>query len=271
MIKRSELREAPKLKNIKLDREGYKLNKMIMLIVAAFFPLMVSAQPNIEGTPSELESYLNGLPKTVVLSARATKEAPINKAVVKVRVVSESSSLANAFEINMKNRLGIKARLKSAGIDLKSINESKFSSAPEYGMFSEKPKSYKIENVLSIMVVSEAQMIAVASVVDGGEDVYFVSSKPKSGDSGAIEKELIAKVLAKVKEKAALYENELGVKLKPVLFSESSYGTPRPMAMAKRRQSNLSSFAPEEDSMAASFGESKHNISVTVTYEIRAK
>lgn len=247
------------------------MNKIIIMAIAAFFPFMVSAQPNIEGTPSELESYLNGLPKIVTLSARASKEAPINKALVKIRVVSESPSLAKAFEANLNIRLGIRAQLKDAGIDSKDINESKFSSAPEYGMFSEKPKSYKIENVLSIVVASEPQLIKVASVVDAGEDVYFISSKPKAGQSGTVDKDLIAKALAKVKDKAALYENELGVKLTPIIFSESSYGAPRPMAVNKRRQSKLSSYASEEDSMAVSFGESKHNISVTVTYEIRSK
>ena len=259
-------------KIIALSAEEHKLNNnIIALAVAAFFPFMASAQPNIEGTPSELESYLNGLPKIVTLSAQATKDAPVNKALVKVRVVSESPSLAKAFEANLKIRLGIRSQLKDAGVDPENINESKFSSAPEYGMFSEKPKSYKIENVLSIVVTSESQLIKVASAVDSSEDVYFVSSNAKSGDSGEIEKELIAKALAKVKEKASLYENELGVKLTPVLFSESISGMPSPVARMQKRRSELSSYGVEADAMTVSFGESKHNITVTVNYRIEAK
>ncbi|PCJ15451.1 MAG: hypothetical protein COB04_13250 [Gammaproteobacteria bacterium] len=244
------------------------MKKYAIAVLVACFPLITSAQPNIEGTPGELEAYLTGLPKLVSLSAQASKKAPVNKAVVQLGVKSESESLAEAFQANMNIRLGIRDQLKGLGIKPGDINESKFSSTPEYGYFSEKPKSYKVENILSITVVSESQMVGVASVVDARENVYFIASNAKVGDSGQIEKQLIKKALLKVKEKAALYQEQLGVVLIPVAFTESKYDAPKPRTKLRLQKSSLSSFSETQADTRTSFGESKHTMAVTVTYEI---
>jgi hypothetical protein len=255
--------------------ESCLVKNWIPAVVFTFVPLLLPmaayAEPQIQGTPSELESYLNGVAKTVTLSAQESKDVVISSAEVKLRVESESPSLASAFKANLAIRTAIKAELKRGGIDAKQISESKFSSTPEYGFFGEKPKSYKVENILSIVVTSESQMIQVAALLDSGKDVYLVSSKAKKQDSKAIEEELIAKALLAVQEKARRYESQLGVKLVPVSFSESSFGAPEPVPMLRQRSAKVASYSSMDESAPASFGESKYNASVSVSYRLFAQ
>ena len=240
-------------------------------ILLTLLSVSLFAEPNIEGTPSNLESYLKGIPKTVSLSTIATKDVAVTEATVEIKVKSDSKFLAQAFKSNLTTRTNIKNKLKNIGIDLKNIKESKFSSAPEYSVFSKKPTSYKVENTLLIIVSSETQLIEIASIIDANKKVYFVSSKAKSSDAKKIEQELDKKNLATLKDKASVYEKQLKVKLVPVSFVESEFNSPTQKPMLRQQYSKTSSYGSGSNEIITSFGESKYAKSLTVTYKLLSK
>lgn len=225
----------------------------------------LQAQPELSGTPAELEPFLNGLAKTVTFTATAREKVPINKAVIRLSVETEDRQLSDALKENLRLRQLVRQKLQGAGIDTTRINESRFSSTPEYGFFDERPKSFKVENSLTIEISDEAQMIAVATVSDELEQVHYMGNSTEPEDQPESNKVLVEKAIELVQSKAELFKSRLGVQLKVVEFEEQVIeAIEAPLSKSSHRSSNIySSFDTN-----TSFGQSSHHATVSVTYEV---
>ncbi|MBL4763039.1 MAG: SIMPL domain-containing protein [Gammaproteobacteria bacterium] len=239
--------------------------KKFLFLACLIIPFYASAEPVIKGTPSELSAYLNEVSKIVTVSATAEKKVASTKAIVKLLIETEAKALASALSVNSKIRADVRKKLIAKGIKASNIRESKFSSTPEYGFFGDEPNSYTVSNVLSVVVTSDSQMIAVADISDKGENVRYLSSKAEIGDRSKIKAELLKLALKIAKEKATVYQKSLGVKLKPVAFNEASIHLieTRPIKMA--RKSKLVSYASNSAS-TTSFGETSFTLSIHINY-----
>ena len=109
-----------------------QLIKWMWVLLSLTAVAQAFSAPQLEGTANELEAYLNGVPKTVSLTATVKKNIVLNKAVVKLAVITEASSLANALKENLSIRQQVRARLEKFGLPETSIRESKFSSCLLY-------------------------------------------------------------------------------------------------------------------------------------------
>jgi len=229
------------------------------------------AEPKLEGTAKELEKYLSGVDKTVTIQGSAETRTSSDKAIIQLVVETEAISLEKALKDNSSIRQGVRALLKKAGVSDESVRGSRFSSTPEYGFFSDKPKSYKVKNSLSIVVTSEAQMISVAAISDKDENVRYLSSKADVGESRlTIRAKLLKDALKSAKTKAEVYQTELGVKLTPVSFTETWHDAVNLGQNNQNYKSNRSSFS-YKSSKSESFGEAKFMMSVTIKYRLSEK
>lgn len=244
----------------------YKKTTASLLLIAS---LMVQAQPELSGTPSELTPFLKELPKTVTFTATAEELLSMNKAMIRLSVETESKQLSSALKENLSIRKQVRKKLESAGIDGANIKESKFSSTPEYGFFDERPKSFKVENSLSIEIVDEAQMIAVATVSDELEQVHYMGSSAELKNKPESNQALLEKAIQLVENKAALFKSKLGVELKAIEFHE--YPNPQPLETEQkyRRQKTKALYSSVSSPAAdASFGQATYSATVSVTYEV---
>lgn len=228
------------------------------------------AEPKLEGTPVELEKYLGGLDKTVMIQGTAETRSSSNKAIIHIVVETESVTLEKALQDNSLIRLRVRAQLKKAGISEENVRGSRFSSTPEYGFFGDEPKSYKVKNSLAIVVMSEEQMIKVASISDKEKNVRYISSKADVGDRLVIRAKLLRDALKSVKTKADIYQDQLGLKLTPISFSEQWHDAVDLELEPRRYKSNISSVAYRSGKQA-SFGEAKFVMSVSVKYKLSVK
>ena len=233
--------------------------------------LMVQAEPTMNGTPGELTGYLSKIPKIITITAEASEKVTARAAQIKLMVLTEAKQLSRALTENGQIRAEVRKQIKAAGIMDKDIVESKFSSTPEYGWFGDNPSAYKVENMISIKVSSEKQLIKVATIADKHERIHFVSSKALIENVENIKNTLIQKALQSSRKKAQLYEQNLAIKLVPVSFNESGFsvaGQDRVRRVAKMRAPSYDEAAPESP---ARFGESKYSIAMTVNYRVKAK
>ncbi len=245
--------------------------KKLLIVLVLLIAKSAYAEPRIEGTISELREYfLSENVNTVVLEATASNKVSYNKAVIKLLIKTENKNLATALEVNSKIRAKIKKMLVSSGIDKKNIKESKFSSTPEYGIFGDEPDSYKVENVLSIVVNTEQQMIKVASISDKEKGVRYVSSKPEIGDRSQIRSELIKGALAKINDKAVIYQNNLKIKLIPESFEDVSFNFIEQEPTPRLKKSKYSSYSSDQVGIS-SFGETKFSITLRVKFRVSRK
>jgi uncharacterized protein YggE len=249
--------------------------KKLLFILFVVFSQFVSAAPEIKGNPEEIEQYLSGIPRIIAISDQSDKVVSANKARIRLAVRTEAKALADALGQNRKIRAAIRKKLAEIGIKPDEINESKFSSTPEYGMFSDTPKSYKVNNTLSVLVDSEDKMIAVANLSDLDEHVRYLSSKPEIENKENVYKELSKKVLQNIKDKAEFYQQQLGVKLVPVYLVENAVGRPDQEQFQDKlsqrgafTKSIGASVASYRSVALTSFGETKLSLAMTIQYKV---
>src|SRR6266516_5249588 len=64
----------------------------------------VSAEPELRGTPAELTAYLAGLPKMVSVTGESEVKLPADRAVITLKISTESKSLQEALRLNQEMR-----------------------------------------------------------------------------------------------------------------------------------------------------------------------
>lgn len=198
------------------------MNKLIVALLSLLLASNLLAEPELKGSASELAAFLSAVPKSVSVTGEAEVKANADRAVISLSVVTESKSLQDAARLNQEVRNKIVKRLKDADLAPERIQASKFSSTPKYGIFSEKAKSYRVENILKITALDEKEFQAVASQVDGIAEVRYAGIDFEHSDKEGLKTKALTQALANATAKKKVYEDQLGVKLTPRGFSTSA-------------------------------------------------
>ena len=89
-------------------------------------------------------------------------------------------------------------------------------------MFSDKAKSYLVENSVKITVRTEQEFQAVANVVDTMADVRYLGIEFEPADKEAVKAKALAEACDKASAKRKLFEEKFGIKLVPQKLSEGT-------------------------------------------------
>ncbi len=247
------------------------IGSLLVLMLAA---VNVYGEPELKGTPKELTDYLQSLPETVMLTADHTLDVEARQGTVSIGVVTEDSSLKKALHENQRLQKDIRQQLMAAGIAQEKIVGARFSSVPEYGLWGKKPKSYEVDNTLKVKVESEAELEAVAGVVDSYDKVFYRGMELKHEEKDSIRQQLRTHILQKLHAMKAQYEQEFGLKLAPKGFAEEIMPGPRPPMLLEKRRSVAKSYLSSEADLsveAPSFGESNFYGRITAEYYVQQK
>ncbi|BFM04902.1 SIMPL domain-containing protein [Halioxenophilus aromaticivorans] len=248
----------------------------------AVVPAWAVAQTELKGSPEELRNFLHPTENIVTLTAEAEEVAYSDQAIVSLVVKTEDDELAVAIEKNSQLRSQIHTALLDAAIENKHINNSKFSSSPQYGWFGKQPDSYEVVNRVAITLSQEEQLKTVASLVDKFPEVSLAStefSHTKKDDSLAKVKE---QALSKIMMQKMLYEDSLNVTLVPVNFRDQRvhYAATRgAIALEEAVVSSVMSKAATREAdgyagsapAATSFDETKYTANIAVDFKVQPK
>ena len=253
-------------------------------IVCALLPLLLAAlsvgaaEPELRGSPDELSAYLGTLPGRITLTATADLEVEADRAVVAVRVVNEDRLLQEAMLKNRAIRGDIFRALVEKGVEEERIHVSQFSSTPSYGRMSGKAKSYQIEGMVTVHAVNESEVQAIAAIIDERPDVSLDSLTFEHTGEEEHRRELLRKAFNRLHEKKALYEEQLGVALRPRSVGADKQRSDELAVIADYAASlNLDkvgftwSAQPEgypEIVMPSRFGQVEYKVSIEVTYDV---
>jgi uncharacterized protein YggE len=198
---------------------------------------------------------------------------------VTLRVATESRSLQDALRQNQELRGKLADHLKRQGIPADRIQGSKFSSTPKYGMFGEKAKSYRVENMIRVAVQDEKEFQSAAAAVDQWPEVQYGEVEFEYADREALKTKAVSLACDNANERKKIYEQKLGVKLTPARFNEgevtqkagereydSSYSRKGPSGVAP--MSSSVGGASIEGSVS-SFGELVYTARVVVEYTVQ--
>lgn len=196
------------------------MRALILIILVSGISCRSHADTEMKGTPTELAQYLNGVPKTVTVTGDAEVRVLAHRAVLSLRVATENRSLSEALRANNDIRGKLSEQLKKQGISADRIQASKFSSTPKFGIFGEKAKSYRIENVMRVAVQDDKEFQSAAATVDSWSEVQFAGVEFEYADKEALKQKAISQACDNANEHRKLYEEKLDLKLTPARFSE---------------------------------------------------
>ena len=239
------------------------------------------AQPELRGKPEDLEKYLAGVRRVVTVTGEGEVKVPADEAVVSLRVVTDSRSLQEALRANQDARARLVAQLAKQGIGADRVQASRFSSTPKFGLFGEKARSYRVENVVKVKARDEKELQAVAGAVDTGSEVQFAGMELQQTDKEAHKRQAIIQACENAAERKKLFEEKLGLKLMPRAFSGGTV-MPRPMPIglqggtAPSFNGKLSDSAVQREPAevtrveenVSQFGELVYRVEITVEYEV---
>lgn len=241
--------------------------------ILVFTPAMLRAEPELKGSPTELAQFINGIPKTVLVTGESEVRIPASRAVVNLSVITESKSLQEALRINNEVRARITTDLRQQGIPQERIQTSRFSSTPKFGLWGDKAKSYRVENTMRISVQDEKEFRNVAKVIDNYAEANYAGVEFEYTDQESSKAKAISQACDNAESRKKIYEAHLGVKLSPARFSEGAVAEKESAPQARKVEydsySRLSS-APIQES-TSSFGEMVFSAKVTVEYQVEAK
>lgn len=236
------------------------------------------AQAQLSGTPDELREFLHPRPNTVNINGEGELTAYKDIAKISLMVTSDERSLSQAMEVNQALRLELIEDFVAAGIPLEDINNSKFSSSPQFGFFGRNPNSFEVSARMEVEVSSEEHLQLLAAAADEHDEVEFESTEFEHSAEDSFEDQVREMALNDAMEQKAYYESSLGLELKAVNFF---YGGIRQMArampMAARTQEMAmdansrgasSSLALSAPAVAPTFDEVEYQTNITVVFEI---
>jgi hypothetical protein len=262
--------------------------KSVTVVTVCLVAAQLRAEPELKGSPPELAAYLAGVPQLVSITGEAELKVPADHALISLKVVTESRSLQEASRANQEIRAKILRSLADNGIPANRVKPSNFSSTPKYGVFREKAKSYRVENIVKVTVQDEKEFQAVANLVDTIGEVHYESIEFEHSDKEGLKTKALAQAIDKASEKKRLYEEKLGVKLSPRQFTEGgvlpipqpvrrryydakateriSYGAPSSSSLAAVGESETA-----EEEMPTAFSELVFAARVTVVFAVESK
>lgn len=247
------------------------------LLIAMGLASPTFAQPQLSGTPDELRGFLFPRANTVNISGDAELTAYKDIARVSLLVTTEARSLNQAMSLNQELRGELITQFTAAGIPQADINNSKFASSPQYGLFGRNPSSYEVSARLDVEVSSEQALQLLAGAADEHDEVEFERVEFEHSDEEAFENEVRELALQDVMEQKAFYEDTLGLELRAINFF---YGGIRQMARAMPATLAMEEMAVDAvggrsataitsaPAVAPSFDEVEYQTSVTVVFEI---
>lgn len=267
------------------------MRNLILLSITLLCASQLSADPELKGTPAELAAYLANLPRVVSVAGEAEMKVPADRASVTLKVTTESKSLQDALRVNQDTRAKMIAMLKERGIAADKVQSSKFSSTPKHWVFSDKARSYRIENNVKVSVQDDKEFSAVAQLVDKFAEVQFIGVEFEHSDKEGMKKKVLGQALHNATERKAVFEQQLGVKLLPKSFSQATVGLQTPerrqnyeMAKGYSRIGAQGGSAPSHvtalpaaepagavDESASLFGELIFTARVSVDYAVEVK
>ncbi len=191
------------------------MNKLMIVVLSSMTLLRAISEPVVSGSPEEVAAHLSSIPGQVILTADAAVTVEADRAEVVLMVRNSERSFKNALVVNQQLRADIMAELEKSGLPATRIRMSRFSTTPTQGYFTSKVKSYEVESRVTVEVLTEKEIQAIAALIDEKDAVTLLSLTYNNSQKDEHSSAVVQQALAKVYVLRKIYEKELGVELVP--------------------------------------------------------
>ena len=188
-------------------------------LVGLLFAPVLSAQVEVSGTPEEVRQFIEPQPLVIEIQGFAETLAAADVARITLLVVTEEKTLTEALSRNAAIRQQLVQTLIDYGIDAEDIDNTQFSSSPQYGLFGRKPSQYEVANRVKVSVASEAGLIFVSETADAQENISLAGITFEHSQREAAQQQVRIDALQDAKAQAAAYAATVGLTLRPIWFN----------------------------------------------------
>jgi uncharacterized protein YggE len=249
-----------------------------VLIVGVLWsaPRISAADPELRGTPTELQKFLRTASHSVTLQGHAKQTVQADVGHVIVVVHTQGKDLTGTIVANGQRRDALTKVLLGQGIEAKAIRTEKFSTSPQYSWFGKVPSSYEVVNRLNVEVADERQVTMVTSAAGGSADLSIGSITFEYSKQRDLEEQVRRAAFDDALAKKSFYEQRLGAKLVPAEFSfsdMSARSTTGALALEEivvtgSRRSGSESASLNAPPPPPSFDEKEYEVTASVTFAI---
>lgn len=197
---------------------GSSFLRIVLLLCSVGAVDSALAQAQLSGSAAELQEFLHPRPNTVNINGEGELNAYKDIAKVSLLVTTEARSLNAAMIQNHELRQRLIDEFVQAGIAIEEINNSRFSTSPQFGLFGRTPNSFEVSARLEVSVSDEQHLQRLAAAADGNEEVEFESTEFEHSEEDSSEDRVRELALDDVMEQKAFYESRLGVELRAINF-----------------------------------------------------
>jgi len=251
----------------------------LLLLVAA--SQLTHADVQFQGTAVELSATLPSLPRLATIQGSGEVRTHANRARVDLLVATENRSLDQALAENARLREQLVRALTSRGIAPEQIQNSEFASSQRHALFSDKVKSYRIENHVQVTVRNAGQLRNLARQLDAQPEAIVQGIEFDHTDDKALRRKAVEEALADATAQKAVYENSLAVKMTAKTFAEGpsapvseadypGYGLPGSSASYNARPARAPAATAISGEPSFAFGELVFKAKVSVQYAVEA-
>lgn len=256
------------------------MKRFLFPIICLTITNTVSAtETELKGTVNEVRQHLSALDRFVTVLGEAEVKSPADRAIVTLRLTAESRSLHDALKANQALRTKLVGALTGRGIAADRIDAGKFSSTPRNWIFSEKVKNYKVETLVKVTVLNEAELQDTTRMLDELNGLEYAGMEFEHSKKEELKRKALAQALESATARKKVYEEQLGIGLTPYKFTENVSITPsRVIGMqggsspSEARATTPLSSAPLGYSTAyeaaSGFGEKVFSAQVMVQYSV---
>jgi uncharacterized protein YggE len=186
---------------------------------------LIAGEPELKGTPTELARHLKELNRIVTVSGEGELKVPADRAIVTLRLTSESKSLQEALRANQVLRTKLVSTLTAQGIPADRIDAGGFSSTPRHWVLTDKVRSYKVEALVKVTAADDNQFQQTARVMDELSGIDYHSIDFEHSTKEELKRKALAEALQNAIARKKVYEQQLNVTLLPLRFAETAIQT----------------------------------------------
>lgn len=200
------------------------MKTLLLLALTALISLVdLRAEVQLQGSPEELAAALANAPRLATVTGSAEVRTNANRARIDLLVTTENRSLDLALAENARVREQLIRSLTGTGIGPHQIENSDFASDQRRALFSDKVKSYRIENHVIVSVSDGKQFRALAQRLDALPEAVVQNIEFDHTENKALQRLAVERALADAGAQKAVYEQALGVKLTVRTFTEGAF------------------------------------------------
>lgn len=250
---------------------------LISVICLAIINPISAAETELKGTVNEIRQHLSALDRFVTVLGEAEVKSPADRAIVTLRLTAESKSLHDALKANQTLRTKLVGALTGRGIAADRIDAGKFSSTPRNWIFSEKVKNYKVETLVKVTVLSEAELQDTSRMLDELNGLEYAGMEFEHSKKEELKRKALAQALESATARKKVYEEQLGVGLTAYKFTENVSVTPSRVigtqggSESRAGMTSTPLLYSTASEAASGFGEKVYTAQVMVQYSVGAR